>query len=131
MEIWSYNKSYDTNDKSSQSSLNQTNIDHETRISNLDILASDKFNDCYKNIFGVKIEVVKHPVLKNIKSEKFIKGLKEYEEQKRKNREVILKSKKEICTNRAKSFYYKNKLEKNFSQKYLDNFIYNQRKQEK
>ena len=94
------------------------------KINKLDILASEKFNQCYNNIFGSDHQVVKSLIQTNIKNEKIKKGLKEQELLRQKTRLLILGGNKEIQNNRAKSLYFKNKLQRNFSQKYLDNFVY-------
>jgi len=94
----------------------------------LDLIVPDKFNICYNDLFSNKskvnrVDLVRSPLFNRVRSEKMMKELQETERFKLKKHEEIKHLAKKNLNDRAKSLYFKDKLEKNFSRKYLDEFV--------
>jgi len=105
---------------------NKNNNNYNNIVNNsvklVDFLASDNFNTFYNNILSSDERVVKSPGIKT-KNTKLLNSIKEQEKLKYERKKEIKSLDKMQRVNRAKSFYFKDKLEGNFSKKMLDSFL--------
>jgi len=111
-----------TNSQKRPDSSIKTDTDVIPKVNQLDFSAPNKFSQCFNQIYStknIKMEIVRNPYYNIIKNKKIMKLLQETEKLKLLKKNEIKNRERTNLNNRAKSFFFRDKIDKNFSQKYL------------